>query len=116
MWKWWQALACVCCVAVAACGDDECKPELRIAAEVIITGIGRIDKVTIELESEKECGSFYDPGLGQVYTCWEQGGGLYTVRVYSGDTVREKQVEIAADECHIEERASVQIDLQDETL
>jgi hypothetical protein len=112
MGKWWQAFACAGCAVVAACGDDECKPELRIAAEVIVTGTGPIDKVTIELESEKECDFFVDPGLGQVFTCSEQGGGLYTVRVYSGDTVREKQVEIEADECHIKERASLQIDLQ----
>jgi hypothetical protein len=112
MWKLWQAFTCAGCAAVAACGDDECKPELRIAAEVIVTGAGPIDKVTIELESEKECGSFFDQGVGQVFTCWEQGGGLYTVRVYSGDVVREKQVEIEADECHIKERASLQIDLQ----
>lgn len=112
MWKWWQALACACCALVSACGDDECTAELRIAAEVTVTGTGRIDKVTIELESEEECGSFFDPNVGQVFTCWEQGGGLYTVRVYSGDMVREKQVQIDADECHIMERVSVQVDLQ----
>jgi hypothetical protein len=118
MGRWWHGLVCASCVVAFGCGDDECSAEQRVALEVIVGSAGPIDKVTVELEDEEECGtgrssgaspSFSDPEL--VYTCWEQGGGVYTVRVYSGTEVYEEQIEIEADECHIKERASLYIDL-----
>lgn len=111
MLRWWHGLAFAWCVVAFACGDDECSAEQRVAVQVLVNGAGPIDKITVELEREEECGSFRDANLGQVYTCWEQGGGLYTVRVYSGDEVHEEQIEIEADECHIKQRESVTIDL-----
>lgn len=120
MRMWWRALVCTWCVAAVACGDEECSAEQRVAIELTVTGAGPIDRVTAELESEEECGTgrFSSPigsfsAPDQAYNCWEQGGGVYTVRVYSGAAVHEMQVEIEADECHIKERASVTIDLDD---
>lgn len=112
MSKWWQVLACVGCGALASCGDDECSEEVRVAVDVLIAGTGPIDKVTVELDHEEECGSFFDDQQNQVYTCWEQGAGTYTVRVYSGERVLEQQVDIETNKCdHIKQRASLQFDL-----
>src|ERR1044071_591641 len=92
MSNWWQVLACVGCCALASCGDDDCSAEQLVAVEVMVSGSGPIDKVTVERKAEEECGSFFDAELGQVFTCWEQGGGTYTVRVYSGERVVEAQI------------------------
>ena len=112
MAKWWQVFACAGCIALAACGDDQCSAGQRVAINVMISGSAPVDKVTAELEFEEECG--FNRQVGQVFTCWEQGGGTYTVRVYSGDMVHEEEIEIEADECHIKERATLFIDLEAE--
>jgi hypothetical protein len=111
MSKWWQVIACMGCGALASCSDDDCTPVQLVAVDVMISGTGPIDKVTGELETEEECGSFFDEDGNQIFTCWEQGGGTYTVRVYSGDRVVEEQIAVEADACHIKERAWLNIDL-----
>jgi len=89
---------------LAAC-KDECSDELKIALELSIgvpDGV-TISKVTAELEREEECTSFR-PDKTQddfVYTCYEQGGGDYLVRVYSGDQeIHSQTVSVMADACH----------------
>jgi hypothetical protein len=89
---------------LAGCKDD-CTDELKIALELHIgvpDGVS-ISKVTAELEREEQCTSFRPDKTSdeQVYTCYEQGGGGYLVRVYQGDQViHEETVDVTADECH----------------
>jgi hypothetical protein len=72
----------------------------------------RIDRITAERRIEEECGSFSNRSAGQVFTCWEQGGGIYIVRVYSGgQPLYAEEVDVEADECHVKQRASIEIDL-----
>lgn len=110
MGKWWRL--CACFSWIAACGDEgDCTAEQKIAIQVYVTGIGHVDKVTGELDAEEECGSFRDANGDQVYTCWEQGPGVYTVRVYSGDEVHSKEIEVEAYKCHVKQRVESIIDL-----
>jgi hypothetical protein len=93
--------------ALAACKDDGCSDELKIALELYINvpeGLS-ITRVTAELEREETCGAFRPDKTTDdlVYTCYEQGGGSYVVRAYSGDQeVMNETVPVTADECHAE--------------
>jgi hypothetical protein len=105
-------------LALGACKDDGCSDELKIALEVHVTAPVdvAIDKVTVELESEQECGSFRDRTTDErVWTCYEQGGGPYLVRVYSGDEeIHQETKRVEADDCHIKERETVFITVDPE--
>ena len=83
---------------------DDCSDELRIAIELHLTipsGV-KVERVTAELTREEEC-TFFRTLSGPVYTCYEQGGGDYLVRIYSdGEEIESEVVGVEADECHVE--------------
>ena len=102
---------------VGACGEEKiCTDELRLAIRVYVTspeGLP-IDRVTAEQSHEIAC-SFSsapqgaDAGSDRMYRCHEQGGGVYTVRVYSGDETWTASVHIDANECHTQEIKDVRV-------
>lgn len=106
----------------SACGEETiCTDELRLAVRVHVTspeGLA-IDRVTAERSHEMAC-SFSsmpqgaDAGSDGMYRCREQGGGVYTVRVYSGDEVWTAAVHIDANECHTTEIKDVRVVLDPE--
>jgi hypothetical protein len=94
---------------LGACGEEKiCTDEPRLAIRVYVTspeGLP-IDRVTVQLTHEIECSlssTPHDAGSDRMYRCREQGGGVYTVRVYSGDEVWNAAVHIDANECHTTE-------------
>ena len=108
---------------LGACGEETiCTDELRLAIRVYVTspeGLP-IDRVTAERSHEMAC-SFSsaqgtDAGSDRMYRCHEQqgGGGVYTVRVYSGDEVWTAAVYIDANECHTTEIKDVRVVLDPE--
>jgi hypothetical protein len=101
----------------ASCDDGGCKDEELVALELHINNPNDLKlKVTAELESEREC-LFFDQGMGRVYTCWEQGGGTYKVRIYVDDQVLyEEEDEVEADACHVKGHTVSQIDLTGLTI
>lgn len=109
-----------CTLTASGCDDGGCKREQRIAIELTVRNLaGRDVEVTAELDGkgEQSCDRTSDLNVGiaaggRVFTCIEQGGGSYTVRVYSEDNViHEEQIEVEADECHIKELVKAEIDL-----
>jgi hypothetical protein len=100
-----------------ACGEEKiCSRNLRLAVRVHVTSPAGlpIDRVTAEQSHEIECGfssSPDDAGSDRMYRCHEQGGGLYTVRVYSGDAVWTSAVHVDANECHTTEIKDVDVTL-----
>ena len=107
-------------LTAGGCDDGKCKQDERIAIELTVRNVaGRNLEVTAELDAngEQSCDRISDLNVGieaggRIYTCIEQGGGTYTVRVYSDDVVlHEEEIEIEADECHIKELARVEVDL-----
>jgi hypothetical protein len=106
-------------LALAGCDDDKCKDEEKIALELTIHNPDRLDiDVTAELDGNEQVCDFFDPTLtggassGLVYTCIEQGGGTYKVRVYVGDQViYEEDDEVEADACHVKQLVRSAIDL-----
>jgi hypothetical protein len=108
------SLAGLCLLASASCKDGgKCSDEELVAIEVHVKNPEDLAiSVTAELKSEEECPFFVDPGTGRVYTCYEQGGGTYKVRIYVGDKViYEEDDEVEADACHIKQRFVSEIDL-----
>lgn len=99
-------------LVLAGCDDDKCKDEEKIALELTVHNPDKLDiKVTAELEDEQTC-DFFDMGTGPIYTCIEQGGGTYKVRVYVGDDViYEEEDEVEADACHVKQLVRAEIDL-----
>lgn len=109
-----------CSLAGGGCDDGGCKREQRIAVELTVRNLaGRDIEVTAELDGngEQSCDRTSDLNVGvaaggRVFTCIEQGGGTYTIRVYSDDNVlHEEQLEVEADECHIKELVKAEVDL-----
>jgi hypothetical protein len=99
----WCALALgAVAVAVAACGDDtySCTTELRTAVVVKVSsdeGLD-VDRVTAGRRVQNECHL-----LGvDTYNCFEQGGGKYVVRVFSGSLTWTRTVSVDADRCHVD--------------
>lgn len=109
------ALAALFPFVVAACGDDsKCGDEVRIAASVTVSAPAGmvVDDVTIEKNREELCGTVSTRDQRTVYQCWEQGGGgLYVVRVYSGERVWSASREIEGASCHVRERVEQFFDL-----
>jgi hypothetical protein len=98
----------------ASCKDDAgCTQVELIAVQVAVTNPDDLKiRVTAELTDEQECTFFVDDSIGRVYTCYEQGGGTYKVRIYVGDEViYEEDDEVEADACHIKQRFESQVDL-----
>jgi hypothetical protein len=107
----WVGLLGVSVLALCACDDQGCDDKVKIALEVHVTApVGvTISKVTAELEREEDCGSFRDRSTDErVWTCTEQGGGQYVLRVYSGDEeLHQETKRVEADECHVKELETV---------
>ena len=105
-------IAASCLLWSVGCKDGGCKDEELIALELHINNPERLNiSVTAELESEKEC-LFNDQSGSRVYTCWEQGGGTYKVRIYVDDEViYEEEDDVEADECHVKGHVVSDIDL-----
>jgi hypothetical protein len=108
--------ACVVAFAalVGACsGELVCTEELRVAVRVHISSPENlpVDLVTADHRQEQECGSssMESDSPDGIYRCSEQGGGDYTIRVYSGDLVWSQGIEIDANECHTTEIRDVDI-------
>jgi hypothetical protein len=108
-------------VGSAACDDTTtCTLELRTAVVVTVTAADGvvIDRVTAERGNEYDCETSDDPAVGPAtYSCHEQGGSTYTIRVYSGARTwtREVEVEETADGCHVAKTEELAIDATPET-
>ena|SRR5688572_24050247 len=98
-------------LTLGACDGGGCDERIKIALEVHVTApVGvTIDKVTAERDREEDCGSFRDRLTDErVWTCNEQGGGPYILRVYSGDQELHQETKLVeADECHVKELETV---------
>jgi hypothetical protein len=72
-----------------------------------------VDRVTAELSHERDCAVSLesDASAYGIYRCTEQGGGSYTIRVYSGDKTWSTNVRVTANECHTLEIKDVEISL-----
>jgi hypothetical protein len=116
-------------LALHACATDQvitCTDELRSAVVVHVSSPGglAVDGVSAMREGgahECESSLFYDAGSNdagavQSYTCWEQGGGTYVVRVKSGASTWTKRVEIDTDGCfHVTEQKTLNFVLDPKT-
>lgn len=100
-------------LALSGCDDDKCKDEEKIALELTIANPDKLDiEVTAELDGNEQSCDFFDMGTGPIYTCIEQGGGTYKVRVYVGnDVIYEEEDEVEADACHVKQLVRSEIDL-----
>jgi hypothetical protein len=91
-----------------------CTAELRTAVQVTVTAEGglTIDRVTAERGKEHDCEPWDDVAVNPaLYSCHEQGGGKYTVRVYSGMLTWTRSVEVPEDDdgCHVTETKELEI-------
>jgi hypothetical protein len=68
-----------------------------------------VDAVTATNLNEEPCEALFtgDAGADEEYTCYEQGGGPYTVRVRSGSMTWTKAVSVNADACHVTEQKTL---------
>jgi hypothetical protein len=101
-------------LAPACDGELICTEELRVAVRVHISSPEDlpVDRVTADLKRETECESFSletDASGEGIYRCNEQGGGRYTIRVYSGDMSWSTGVSVTANECHTTEIKDVDV-------
>lgn len=100
---------------IGACsGELVCTEEQRVAVRVNISSPDDlpVERVTADRSSEIDCdpsSAEYDASTDERYRCTEQGGGEYTIRVYSGDQVWTHEVHVHANECHTTEIADVDI-------
>lgn len=106
---------------LSACsGELVCTEEQRVAVRVHVSSpVGlAVDGVTAEHDHEMPCGASSvesDASPTGVFRCLEQGGGRYTIRVYSGDLCWTAHVKVAANECHTTEIANVAIVMDPDT-
>jgi hypothetical protein len=109
----WLGAALVASSLLASCDDGGCSDDEKVAIQLHINNPDDLKiKVTAELAQEEECPFFFDPGSGRVYTCYEQGGGSYKVRVYTDDQViYEDDIEVEADKCHVKALVEAYVDL-----
>jgi len=100
---------------IGACrGELVCTEEIRVAVRVHISSPDYlpVDRVTAERSRESDCDASSiesDASTDETYRCNEQGGGEYTIRVYSGDQVWTNEAYVRANECHTTEIADVDI-------
>jgi len=96
-------------------GELVCTSEVRVAVRVNIASPDYlpVERVTAERSHEVDCGPSSsiesDASTDEMYRCNEQGGGEYTIRVYSGDQVWTDKAHVDANECHTTEIADVDI-------
>jgi hypothetical protein len=100
---------------LSACGGElVCTEEERVAVRVHVSSPSGlpIDSITAEHEDEAQCepsSRETDGSPDGVYRCMEQGGGRYTIRVYSGDLCWTTHVDVSANECHTTEIGNVDV-------
>jgi hypothetical protein len=102
--------------------DSICTLESRLAVLVEVYDPDRltVDKVTATNQREEPCylerslrdRSGREESEAAVYSCWEQGGGDYVVRVTSGKRDWSKRVQVEAGECHIGEAQQLTFELE----
>lgn len=102
------------------CSDTSthvCTTELRTAVSVSIDANGLpISSVTATNQSEAPCTRLSASEASPVeYACYEQGGGIYVIRVSSGSETWTKSVTVAADECHTTEQKNLAFVLESDT-
>lgn len=101
---WWIVVAFL---ALVGCGDEKtCTAELRTAVAVHVAspqGLP-VSSVTAARLSEHPCegGSTRTTAFDYRYDCYEQGEGVYTVRVKSEALTWTKQVAVSSDGCHVD--------------
>ena len=104
-----------------ACSSSQksCTLELRTAVRVQIESPGDlpITAVAAENTGEQACSEFTPtPDAGYVgYDCYEQGPGVYTVRVKSGVMTWTQSTSVAGDECHVTEQKALRFVLESGT-
>ncbi len=112
MRRLWFALPVLLSSIAGACEDDVPCTANIVSFQIIVSspeGLP-IDRVTAERERVDDC-----TAVGAVtYSCHEQGGGDYTIRVYSGDLVWTRETTLDEDEdgCHLEQSQSTEIELK----
>jgi hypothetical protein len=120
-------LLCIAALSIACVGCIEsrsCTLELRYAVIVRIEnpqGL-TIDSVTAKRSHEQDCTSYLggaDASTGDShevgYSCFEDGGGTYVVRVESGRSTWTQKVHINANACHTTERKTLTFVLDPKT-
>lgn len=104
---------CLAALFSACSGELVCTAEDRVAVRVNVSSPSGlpVDSITADRTREAECGE--SSGEAQqsdgVFRCMEQGGGQYTIRVYSGNLCWTTQVDVHANECHTTDIANVDI-------
>lgn len=122
-------------LVLGACGEGEletvttiqgiCTDELRLAVLVTVLNPNEleIDSVTATQLGEEPCfletrrGSVAadDAGTldeGALYSCWEQGVGVYEVHVQSGKQSWTKSVPVPGNTCHVTKVQRISIELK----
>jgi hypothetical protein len=100
----------------AGCGGELiCTDELHVAVRVHISSPDAqpVDRVTADNRKEETCESMSieadASAPDSTYRCNEQGGGDYTIRVYSGAAMWSAHIEVEANECHTVEIQDVDV-------
>jgi hypothetical protein len=104
----------------ACSGELVCTEEQRVAVRVHVSSPAglAVDGVTAEQDAEMACGASSVESHASptgVFRCMEQGGGRYTIRVYSGDLCWTAHVNVMANECHTTEIGNVAIVMDPDT-
>lgn len=104
----------------ACSGELVCTQEQRVAVRVHVSSPDGlpVDNVTADQEGEKQCDVSSVENAATptgVYRCMEQGGGKYTIRVYSGDLCWTANVDVTANECHTTDIGNVAIVMDPDT-
>jgi hypothetical protein len=105
-----------------ACGGElVCTQEQRVAVRVHVSSPRDQDlpvvRVTADNGREDVCesSSEADASSAGTYRCNEQGGGEYTIRVYSDALTWTTRVDVDANECHTTEIKDVDVVLDPQT-
>jgi hypothetical protein len=122
-------------LVLCACGEGEletvttihgiCTDELRLAVLVTVLNPNEleIDSVTAMqldeepcyLENRRSSVAVDDAGMldeGALYSCWEQGVGVYEVRVQSGKQSWTETVPVPGNTCHVTKVKRISIELK----
>ncbi|HET9933294.1 MAG TPA: hypothetical protein VFQ35_21465 [Polyangiaceae bacterium] len=101
-------------IAASGCSSTEkvCTLQLLTAVRVRIESLDGLPITDVRLTSPAQQNCFENSAgatdTSVEYDCYEQGGGIYTVRVTSGTMTWTQSVSVAADECHVTEQKTLQ--------